>query len=142
MLTNIKTCYKEMSIKVGCLAGFCHHCLRTMSTNMHAYTYCSYPLFKSEAKTGLWTIALYRKDIQYCSIYTWHLHGCVVQDICRVAGKFHASVRSISSSSSLPPPSIPPPFSIYPSLPSLSFPLYSVPPSFTFLSVLSSSLLY
>ena len=41
---------KETDPKVGCFAGFCHHCLVTMGT--HTYVY-HYPLFKSGIKTGL-----------------------------------------------------------------------------------------
>ena len=40
---------KEMGPKVGCFAGFCQHCLTTMSAHMHEYRYL---LFESGAKTG------------------------------------------------------------------------------------------
>ena len=36
--------------KVNRFAGFCHHCLVTMSAHTHVY---HYPLFKSGMKTGL-----------------------------------------------------------------------------------------
>ena len=45
--------------KVGCFAGFCHHCLMTMSVHTHAY---HYPLVESGMKIGLRAIALCRKD--------------------------------------------------------------------------------
>ena len=49
LLTNAKTCYKETGPKVGRFAGFCHHCLATMSVHTHVY---HYPLFESGKKTG------------------------------------------------------------------------------------------
>ena len=52
---------KETGLKVGCFAGFCHHCLAITSAHMYAY---HYSLFESDMKTGLWTIALCRKDIK------------------------------------------------------------------------------
>ena len=55
----MKHTIKETGPKVGCFAGFCHHCLMTMSAQMHAY---HYPLFESGMKTGLRAIALCRKD--------------------------------------------------------------------------------
>ena len=60
LLTNIRTCYKEMGAKVSWFAGFCHHNVATMSVHIHAY-HC--PLFESVMKIGLWTIVLSRKDI-------------------------------------------------------------------------------
>ena len=60
LLTNIKHVTKETGPKVGCFAGFCHHCLVTTSAHMHVY---SNPLFESGMKTGLLTFALRRKDI-------------------------------------------------------------------------------
>ena len=39
-----------MCLKVGCLAGFIHHSLMTMSTLTHVY---NYPLFESGIKAGL-----------------------------------------------------------------------------------------
>ena len=50
LLANIKRCYKEIDVKVGCFAGFCHHHVATMSAHMHAYCH---PLFESVMKTGL-----------------------------------------------------------------------------------------
>ena len=50
---------KETGPKVDCFAGFCQHCLMTMSVQTHAYCY---PLCESGTKTGLRTIALCRKD--------------------------------------------------------------------------------
>ena len=50
---------KETGPKVGCFADFYHHCLMTMSAQMHAY---SYPLFESGMKAGLRVIILCRKD--------------------------------------------------------------------------------
>ena len=50
---------KEMGPKVGCFAGFCHHNSTTMSAHTHVYRYS---LFESGMKTGLRTIALWRKD--------------------------------------------------------------------------------
>ena len=60
LLTNIKACYKRTGLKIGCLAGFCHYRLTTMSAHTHAYRY---PLFECGMKTGLWKITLCRKDI-------------------------------------------------------------------------------
>ena len=48
-----------MGLKVGCFAGFCHHCLTTMSAHTYAYRY---PLVESGMKTGLRVITLCRKD--------------------------------------------------------------------------------
>ena len=54
----------EHKINVGCFAGYCYHCLATISVHIHAYRYL---LFEIGMKTGLWTIALCRKDIaQLC----------------------------------------------------------------------------
>ena len=53
-----------MSPKVGCYAGFCHHRLPTTIANMHAYCY---RLLENRMKTGLQTIALWRKDIALLS---------------------------------------------------------------------------
>ena len=39
MITNTKSCYKKMGSKAGCLAGFWHHCVMTMSARMHVYRY-------------------------------------------------------------------------------------------------------
>ena len=50
---------KEKRPKVGCFAGFCHHRLTTMGAHTHVY---HYSLFESGMKTGLRTIALWRKD--------------------------------------------------------------------------------
>ena len=48
MLTNIlKHFIKEMSSKVSCFAGFCHHHLVT--TSRHIFVH-SYPLFESVTK--------------------------------------------------------------------------------------------
>ena len=38
---------KETGRKVGCFAGFCHHCLTAMSAQAHAYRY---PLFEVERR--------------------------------------------------------------------------------------------
>ena len=59
LLFNIETCIKEAGPIVGCFAGFCHHCLTTMSAHTYAY---HYPLFESGMKTGFGTITLCRKD--------------------------------------------------------------------------------
>ena len=48
---------KEMGSKVVSLAGFCHHCLTTMSAHTHAH----HPLFESGMKTGFRMIALLSK---------------------------------------------------------------------------------
>ena len=58
LLFNLETCYKEISPKVGCFAGFCHHYLMTMSVLKHVY---HYPLLESGMQTGLKMITLYRK---------------------------------------------------------------------------------
>jgi len=50
-----------MGLTVGCLAGFYHHCVTTMSMHMHAYRY---PLYESGTKAGLCMIALCRKDLE------------------------------------------------------------------------------
>ena len=50
---------KEMGPKVCCFAGFCHHCLTTMSAHAHAYRY---PLVENGMKGGLRVITLCRKD--------------------------------------------------------------------------------
>ena len=52
---------KEMVPKVGCFAGFSHHCLTTICMSAHMHVYC-YPLFESCTKTGLKIIILWRKD--------------------------------------------------------------------------------
>ena len=48
-----------MGPKVGCFAGFCHHCLTAMSVHTHVYRYS---LVESGTKTGLRVIALCRKN--------------------------------------------------------------------------------
>ena len=55
----LKHVIKQTVPKVGCFAGFCHHCLAAMSVLMHAYRY---PLVESGTKIGLRAIALRRKD--------------------------------------------------------------------------------
>ena len=44
-----KRVIKEMGSKAGCLAGFWHHGVTTMSARTHAYRY---PLFECGSKTG------------------------------------------------------------------------------------------
>ena len=50
-----------MGSVVGYFAGFCHHCLATMSAYTDVY---HYPLFESG---GLWTITLCRKGMSLLS---------------------------------------------------------------------------
>ena len=56
----LKHVIKEIGLKVGCLVGFCHHRLTTMSAHTHAYRYT---LVESGMKIGLRAIALRKKDI-------------------------------------------------------------------------------
>ena len=49
-VNKYKNVVKEASPKAGCLAGFWHHRVTTMSLHTHAY-HC--PLFESGSKTGL-----------------------------------------------------------------------------------------
>ena len=69
----ITLCYKQNGPKVNCLAGFCHHRLVTTSVHMHAYCYT---LYESGLKTGLWTIALCRKDMR--STVSWTQRTTVI----------------------------------------------------------------
>ena len=47
LLTNIKHVVNEMGLKIGCLAGFFHHCVTTTSVHMHVY---HYPLYEIGTK--------------------------------------------------------------------------------------------
>ena len=67
---------KEMGLKVGCFAGFCDHCLTTMSAHMHAY---HYPLYESGTKIGLRMIALCRKDRVLLSKQKTTVKRCFLQ---------------------------------------------------------------
>ena len=54
-------CYIETGLKVGCFAGFQSPSFGDLECT-HEYMY-HYALFESGMKTGLWRIALCRKDI-------------------------------------------------------------------------------
>ena len=58
-----------MDSEVDCFAGFCHYCLTTTTVHTHA---SHYVLFKSGAKSALWIIVLYRKDIELVHKYYKH----------------------------------------------------------------------
>ena len=79
-------CYKRNGWKVGCLSGFCHHCLVIMSIHTHAYCY---HLFESGMKIGC-EQSLYVKDLRVllCKHKEWYLmyywlwwvnYWCIIQ---------------------------------------------------------------
>ena len=61
LLTNIKMLQKEICLKVGCFASFCHNRLQLVTMSAHKYAYYC-PLLVSGMKIGLWATTSSRKD--------------------------------------------------------------------------------